>query len=336
MDYTYEQIINDINNKIYKPLYLLYGEESYFIDKITDHIAANVLTSDEQQFNQLVMYGKDSDVKNIILAARGFPMMSNYKVVIVKEAQNLKQFDDLKVYFENPLKSTILVIAMKDTPKVDKRYKAVKLAEKIGVVYSSKKLRDYEIIKWVSNLATKYGLTFTPEAQRMMYEHIGTDLSRLDGEMNKLATAIEDKSKPVDDKTVAKNIGINRDFNIFELQKAVGTKDTFRAYQIADYFAQNSKSIYIGLVVKQLFDYFSRILRVHYSNDKSKTGIAALLGINPYFSDEYITAMRNYPVAKVISIVSKLREADARVKGVDGTYDDADIYKELLFKIMHV
>ena len=221
---TYDEILNDLKNKIYKPVYLLYGEESYFIDKITDYIANNVLTEAEKAFNQTIMYGKDVSINTVIQAARRFPMMSNYQVVIIKEAQNLKPFADLDVYFENPLKSTILVLAIKDTQKLDKRTKAVKLAEKIGAVLESKKLYENEMIRWVSSLAKSYGITLTPEAQRMMYEHIGADLSRLDGEMKKLKTAVSDQTTPIDGKTVAQNIGINRDFNIFELQKAIGTK----------------------------------------------------------------------------------------------------------------
>ena len=333
---TYDQILNDLKNKIYKPIYLLYGEESYFIDKITDYIAENVLTDAEKSFNQIVMYGKDTDVKSVIQAARRFPMMSNYQVVIVKEAQNLKPLADFEVYLEAPLQSTILVLAVKDAGKIDKRTKFMKLADKIGAVLESKKLYENEMIRWVSNLAKSYEITLTPDAQRMMYEHIGADLSRLDGEMKKLKTAVNDISVPIDGKTVAQNIGINREFNIFELQKAIGTKNALKAYQITDYFAKNPKSTYVGLAIKQIFDYFVRIMKVHYAKDKSKNGLASELGVNPYFVDEYTTAARYYPAAKIVSIVSSLRDADAKSKGMGGTYEDSDIYKELIFKIMHV
>lgn len=333
---TYDEILNDLKNKIYKPIYLLYGEESYFIDKITDYIANNVLTDAEKSFNQTIMYGKDVSVNAVIQAARRFPMMSNYQVVIVKEAQNLKPFADLDVYFENPLKSTILVLAVKETQKLDKRTKAVKLADKIGAVLESKKLYENEMIKWVSSLAKSYELTLTPEAQRMMYEHIGADLSRLDGEMKKLKTAVSNQSTPIDGKTVAQNIGINREFNIFELQKALGTKNALKAYQITDYFAKNPKSTYVGLAIKQIFDYFMRIMKVHYAKDKSRNGLAAELGVSSYFVEEYTRAASYYPVGKIVSIVSFLREADIKSKGMGGTYEEGDIYKELIFKIMHV
>lgn len=333
---TYDEILNDLKNKIYKPIYLLYGEESYFIDKITDYIAENVLTDAEKSFNQIVMYGKDTDVKSVIQAARRFPMMSNYQVVIVKEAQNLKPLTDFEVYLDAPLQSTILVLAVKDTAKIDKRTKLVKLADKIGAVLESKKLYEKDMIKWVSSLAKSYEITLTPDAQRMMYEHIGADLSRLDGEMKKLKTAVSDISVPIDGKTVAQNIGINREFNTFELQKAIGTKNALKAYQITDYFAKNPKSTYIGLAIKQIFDYFVRIMKVHYAKDKSKNALASELGVNPYFVDEYTTAARYYPVAKIINIISFLREADMKSKGMGGTYEDGDIYKELIFKIMHV
>lgn len=333
---TYDQILNDLKNKIYKPIYLLYGEESYFIDKITDYIAENVLTDTEKSFNQIVMYGKDTDITSVIQAARRFPMMSNYQVVIVKEAQNLKPLTDFEVYLEAPLQSTILVLAIKDTAKIDKRTKLVKLADKIGAVLESKRLYENEMIRWVLNLAKSYEITLTPDAQRMMYEHIGADLSRLDGEMKKLKTAVSDISVPIDGKTVAQNIGINREFNIFELQKAIGTKNALKAYQITDYFAKNPKSTYIGLAIKQIFDYFVRIMKVHYAKDKSKNALASELGVNPYFVDEYTTAARYYPSAKIASIISFLRDADMKSKGMGGTYEDGDIYKELIFKIMHV
>ena len=333
---TYDQILNDLKNKIYKPIYLLYGEESYFIDKITDYIAENVLTDAEKSFNQIVMYGKDTDITSVIQAARRFPMMSNYQVVIVKEAQNLKPLTDFEVYLEAPLQSTILVLAIKDTAKIDKRTKLVKLADKIGAVLESKRLYENEMIRWVSTLAKSYEITLTPEAQRMMYEHIGADLMRLDGEMKKLKTAVNNSQEPIDGKTVAENIGVNREFNIFELQKAIGTKNALKAYQITDYFAKNPKSTYIGLAIKQIFDYFVRIMKVHYAKDKSKNALASELGVNPYFVDEYTTAARYYPSAKIVNIISFLRDADMKSKGMGGTYEESDIYKELIFKIMHV
>jgi DNA polymerase-3 subunit delta len=261
--------------------------------------------------------------------------MSNHQVVIVKEAQHLKPLADMDVYFEAPLKSTILVLAIKETQKLDKRTKAIKLAEKIGAVLESKKLYENEMIRWVSNLAKSYELTLTPDAQRLMYEHIGADLSRLDGEMKKLKTAVTDNS-PIGSDVVARNIGVNRDFNIFELQKAIGSKNVLKAYQITDYFAKNPKSTYIGLAIKQIFDYFTRIMKVHTSTDKSKTALASKLGISPYFVDEYLTAARYYPIEKTISIISFLRDADAKSKGMAGSYEDGDIYKELIYKIMHV
>lgn len=333
---TYDQIISDLKNKIYKPLYLLYGEESYFIDKVTDYIAENVLNEGEKSFDQIILYGKDTTPAGIIQAARRFPMISQYQVVIVKEAQNLKSLADFDVYFENPLKTTILVLALKDTQKLDKRTKAIKLAEKIGAVLESKKIYDNEIFKWISIFSKSYGMTLTPEAQRIMFDNVGLDLSRLDGEMKKLSTSVTDKSSTVDDNMVARIIGVNRDFSIFELQKAIGTKNAFKAYQITDYFAKNPKSVYIGLAIKQIYDYFSKILRVHYANDKNKTTLATTLGVHPYFVEEYIRAASHYSINQTIKIISFLREADIKSKGMYGSYEDSDIYKELIYKIMHV
>ncbi len=331
---TYDEIIRDLKNKIYKPVYLLYGEESYFIDKITNYIAENVLNESEKAFNQTIVYGKDTNITTVVQAAKRFPMMSNYQVVIVKEAQHLKPLTDFESYFENPLKSTILVLAIKDTEKVDKRTKVVKIADKIGAVLESKKLYEKDMIPWVDKLSKAYGLTLTPDAQRLMYEHIGADLSRLDGEMKKLTNAVED-NKPITNEIVAKNIGVNRDFNIFELQKALGTKNSLRAYQIVDYFVRNPKSNPMVRALKQIYDYFAKILSVHYAKDKSNNGLASLLGVHPYFVSEYQSAASRYPVEKIVNIISYIREADIRSKGMGGTYEDGDIYKELIYKILH-
>lgn len=331
---TYEDIIRDLKNKIYKPIYLLYGEESYFIDKITNYISENVLNDSEKAFNQTVVYGKDVSVTTVVQAARRFPMMANQQVVIVKEAQHLKPLTDFEPYFESPLKSTILVLAIKDTAKIDKRTKVTKLAEKNGAVLESKKLYEKDMIKWVNILSKDYGLNLTPDAQRLMYEHVGADLSRLDGEMRKLKNAVTDNSQITQD-IVARNIGINRDFNVFELQKALGTKNSFKAYQIINYFSQNPKSTPMVLALKQIYDYFAKLLMLHAERDKSSNNIASLLGVHPFFVNEYKEAASRYPSEKIINIISYIREADNRSKGMGGTYTDDDIYKELLYKILH-
>lgn len=333
---TYEQIITDLKNKIYKPIYLLYGEETYFIDQITNYIADNVLNDSEKAFNQTIIYGKDIDTKFLVQTAKRYPMMSNYQVVIVKEAQNLKLDEYIDSYFEDPLKSTIFVLAIKDGSKNEKRTKLAKLGGKNVVAFESKKLYERDMIKWVDTLAKSYDLTLMPDAQRMMYEHIGDNLSRLDGEMKKLQNSTT-KGKPITAEIVAQNIGINRDFNIFELQKAIGYKNSLRAYQIVDYFAKNPKSTPMPQVTTTLFEYFSKLLKVHYATDKSQNGLAAMLGAHPFFVREYTDAASHYPVGKIISIISFIREADAQSKGMRGTsYTDADIYKELIYKILHV
>ncbi|MCF0206221.1 MAG: DNA polymerase III subunit delta, partial [Bacteroidales bacterium] len=298
---TYDQIISDLKQKKYKPVYLLYGDESYFIDKITDYIAANVLNESEKAFNQTIFYGKDTTITNVIQAARRFPMMSEYQVIIVKEAQHLKPLSNFEPYFESPQMQTILVLALKDTDKLDKRIKATKLAEKIGAVLEAKKLYERDMVKWVATLAKSYDLTLSDDAQRLMYEHVGNDLSRLDGEMKKLKNATDGKSLISID-VVANNIGVNRDYNIFELQKALGLKDVAKAYKIVDYFAKNPKSTPIVVSISQLYAYFSKVLKVHYISNRGE--IASQLGISPYFVDEYLKVASLYPVQKLVSIVS--------------------------------
>lgn len=331
----FDQILTDLQNKIYKPLYLFYGEESYFIDELTTYIQKNVLTEGEKAFNQTVVYGKDSNAVDIIELARRYPMMANLQVVIIKEAQDLKNIKLFETYVENPVKSTVLVFSFKQTKNVDKRLKVFSLMQKNGVVFESKKLYEKQVYPWITNSLKKEGLTIHPEALRLFYESIGADLSRLSNEIKKLSIT-QAKGSQISKDEIAANIGVNRDFNVFELQKAIGEKNKTKCYQILDYFGKDSKNNPLIATVARLFDYFTKLIKLHTLEDKSKNSIAAAAGVNPYFADEYIAAMRNYPLVKLISIVSYLREADLKLKGVGATDPgDADLAKELIYKILH-
>ncbi len=331
----FENILSDLKNKIYKPLYLFYGEESYFIDELTNYIQKNVLTEGEKSFNQTVVYGKDVSPVDVIEMSKRYPMMANLQVVIVKEAQDLKNFKLFESYVENPVKSTILVFSFKQTKTLDKRLKVNSLIVKNGVVFESKRLYEKSIYPWITESLKKESLTIHPEAQRLFYESIGSDLSRLANEIRKLAIT-QKPGTQIQKDDIAFNIGVNRDFNVFELQKALGEKDKLKVYKILDHFGKDPKSNpLIGTVIR-LFDYFSKLIMVHTLEDKSKNNIAATVGVNPYFVDEYVRAVKNYPLPKLINIVSYLRDADLKLKGVGANSPgDADIAKELIYKILH-
>ncbi|MDD3688214.1 MAG: DNA polymerase III subunit delta [Bacteroidales bacterium] len=331
----FDQIMSDLQNKIYKPLYLFYGEESYFIDELTGFIQKNVLTEGEKAFNQTVVYGKDSNAVDIVELARRYPMMANLQVVIIKEAQDLKNIKLFESYVENPVKSTVLVFSFKQTKNVDKRLKVFSLMQKNGVVFESKKLYEKQVYPWITNSLKKEGLTIHPEALRLFYESIGADLSRLSNEIKKLSIT-QAKGSQITKDEIAANIGVNRDFNVFELQKAIGEKNKIKCYQILDYFGKDSKNNPLIATVSRLFDYFTKLIKLHTLEDKSRNSIAAAAGVNPYFVDEYIGAMKNYPLPKLINIVSYLRETDLKLKGVGATDPgDADLAKELIYKILH-
>jgi len=331
----FEQILADLKNKIYKPIYLFYGEESFFIDELTNYIQQNVLTETEKAFNQDVVYGKDVTATNLIELSRAFPMMANYRVVILKEAQDLKDFKNLEPYVQNPVNSTILVLSFKNTAKIDRRLKVFNLLSKNAVVFESKRLYENQVYPWIEKTLRENGLSIHTEALRLFYESIGADLSRLSNEIKKLVIT-QEKGKQISKEDIAFNIGINRDYNIFELQKAIGLKDKLKCYQILDYFSKDPRANPLFATVNRLFDYFTKIIKLHMLQDKSKQSVANAAGVHPYFAEEYLIAMKNYPMSKLIQIVSYLRETDMKLKGVGAvSISDADLSKELLYKILH-
>jgi len=332
----FENILSDLKNKIYKPLYLFYGEESYFIDELTNYISHNILNESEKAFNQTVVYGKDVSVVDVVEMSRRYPMMSNLQVIIIKEAQEMKKFKEFEPYVANPLLSTILVFNFKYTRSIDKRLKVNSLIAKNGVVFESKKLYENQVYSWITNNLKKDNLTIHPEAVRLLYESIGSDLSLLNNELKKLSISLSGTSQQISKDDVAENIGVNRNFNVFELQKAMGSKDRLTVYKIFDYFNKDTKSNPLIVTVARLFDYFSKLILLHTLTDKSKGNIASNLGVNIYFVDEYLTAIRNYPLSKLIDIVSYLRDTDLKLKGIGAnTPTEKDLSSELIYKILH-
>lgn len=333
---TYEQILKDLKNKIYKPVYFLMGEEPYYIDKISNYIQNNVLDEVERDFNQTILYGKDSEILDVVSAAKRFPMMANHQVIIVKEAQELKKFEDILLsYIENPLTSTILVFNYK-YKSIKKTTKLYKRLEKIGVTFESKKLRDYEVPKWIEAYVKREGIEISPEGVMMLSEFLGTDLSKIVNEIEKLLISLPENEKKITPAIIERNIGISKDFNQFELTNALGTKNILKANQIVNYFSKNEKNYPLVVTISALYNFFSSLIKFYVVRKLPRQEIAATLGINPYFIGQYETASKKYSYAKASEIISLLREYDMKSKGVNNiSASDGELLKELVFKILH-
>ncbi len=333
---TYDQIIKDLKNKIYKPIYFLMGEETYYIDKITDYITANVLTDSEKDFNQSTLYGKETDVNTIISASRRFPMMANQQVIVVKEAQNIKNIEDLLIYVEKPLNSTILVINYK-YKKLDKRKKIYKAIDKAGVLFEAKKKYDNEIPQWISSYLSSKKYKIEPSASMLLSEYLGVNLSKIANELDKLMITLPDGVDTINSDHIEKNIGISKDYNNFELHKALGEKNVLKSNRIINYFANNQKDNNITVTITSLYFYFSKVLAYYFIKNKSDNReVASVLQVNPYFVNDYKNAAKKYTPAQVVNIISLLREYDLKSKGVDSAGTPAgELLKELVFKILH-
>ncbi|TMM31004.1 DNA polymerase III subunit delta [Polaribacter aestuariivivens] len=327
-------IVSDIKKGNLKPIYFLMGEEPYYIDKISDFIEDTVLDETEKGFNQQVMYGRDVAIEDIVSAAKRFPMMAEKQVLIVKEAQDLsRNIEKLVAYAENPQPTTVLVINYK-YKKLDKRKKLHKVIAKSGLVFESKKLYENQVSDWIRRVLSGKKYQIEPKAALMLVEFLGTDLSKISNELNKLMLILP-KETIINDKHIEENIGISKDFNNFELRKAVGEKNIVKANRIINYFAENPKNNPLIMTVSLLNSFFTQLLMFHGLQDKSKNSVAKTLGVNPYFVDEYFAAARNYPMRKVAQVIAFLRDADVKSKGVGAKQTPDDILKELLFKILH-
>ena len=333
---TYEEIARDLKNRIYKPVYYLMGEETFYIDKISEYIAQTVLTDEEKEFNLTVMYGADTEVATIINAAKRYPMMSEYQVVIVKEAQSVKKMEELSFYLQKPLQSTILVLCHKHGT-IDRRKKLAAEIEKVGVLFESKKIKDAQLPGFIASYLKRKSVDIEPKASEMMAEFVGTDLSRMAGELEKLVITLPQGTRRVTPEHIEKNIGISKDYNVYELRAALVAKDVLKANTIIHFFAQNPKANPIQQTLGGLFGFFSNLMLAYYAPEKTEQGIAAQLGLrSTWQAREYITAMRNYSGVKVMQIIGEIRYCDARSKGVgNSSLSDADLLRELIYKILH-
>ena len=334
---SYESICKEIAERKFSPIYVLMGEEPFFIDQITDLLIENVLAEEERDFNQSIFYGADADAVSVINAARRFPMMSEYQLIVVKEAQLMRDIELLNAYAKHPLSSTVLVINYK-YKTLDRRKSLAAAVEKNGILFESKKIPDYKMPGYITGLLQQRSLAIDAKAAQMLSDFLGNDLNRLSKELDKLAIVMAQMgSKRVTPELVERNIGISKEYNNFELIKALATKDVLKANRIAQYFEKNPKTNPLQMTLAVLFNYFSNLLIAYYSKDRSEAGLMAALGLRSAFQlKDYQMGMRHYSAMKVFLSIGEIRKADAASKGVDNaSASDADLLKELLYIIMH-
>ncbi|MDG1660027.1 MAG: DNA polymerase III subunit delta [Winogradskyella sp.] len=328
-----KQIVTSIHKGDIKPIYFLMGEEAYYIDKISDYIENNILDEAEKGFNQMVLYGRDISIDDIVSNAKRYPMMAERQVVIVKEAQDLSRtIEKLVDYVNNPQPTTVLVVNYK-YKKIDKRKGLFKALQKVNAVFESKKLYDNQVPDWIRRVLSGQGYQITPKASQMLVEFLGTDLSKIENELNKLKIVLPEGSQ-ITPEAIEENIGISKDYNNFELRKAVGERNMTKAFKIVKYFGDNPKDNPMVVTVSLLFNFFSQLMQYHGLNDKSPRSVASALKINPYFVNEYSSAARNFPMKNVSKAISLLRDFDVKGKGVGANaISQDDLLKELLVKI---
>ncbi len=337
---TERDILKSLKNKEYAPLYFLQGDEPFYIDQISNYIEEYAIPEADKGFNQIVMYGKDSSMLEIIGNAKRFPMMAEKQLILVKEAQYLQDFkneegrDMLEAYCKNPAPSTVLVFCHK-YGKLMGTTKLAKTLKKGSVFLTSDPIKDYKLVEWIQSYLSSNGIKATDKAVQMLADHIGTNLERLTNEINKLLINV-DKSTVIDDSHIDKYVGINKDYNVFELQRALIAKDALKVNKIVKYFGANPKDHHPIPIIAFLYTMFSKILKLHTATDKSSGALASRLKIAPFVVKEYITAARNYSYGKVIQNIKYLHKADLAVKGVDsGQLKDGVILKQLVFELLH-
>jgi len=334
---TYESILSDLSEGKFAPLYILMGEESYFIDKITDFIAQNALREEERDFNQTVCFGSDVSAAAVADMARRYPMMAERQVVIVKEAQNIKQWDQLEQYFEKPQPTTVLVIAYKNGT-IDGRKKILTKAQNAGaVIFESKKLYERDLPVFIVDYLKRHQATIDHKSCQMIAEHIGSDLSRLTSELDKVCLSMPEDSRHITPEVVEEQIGVSKDFNGFEFRSAIANRDILKANQILKYFDSNPKSGGPFMLIPLLFNFFQNLMLAHYAPQKTDSGVAQFLDLrNAWGAKEYMTGLRNYSGMKTMQIIQKIRETDAKSKGLDNPNTPVgDLMKELVFFILH-
>lgn len=327
-------IIKNCKEKKFEKIYFLHGEEPYYIDEIADSVLENALEEHERDFNQAIVYGKDAEALSLISELKGFPMMSERRLVILREAQDFKDLDLLESYFENPSDTTIFVVCYK-YKAFDSRKKIMKSVTKNGLVYKSDKLRDYQLSDWIQTFVKSSGYTISGKASVLLAEFLGTDLSRIVNEIKKLTILLE-KGTAINDVHIEENIGVSKDYNVFELTNALGAYDTFKAFKIVNYFDQNPKATDIVVVISTVFRFFVQLMRIHYLPNKNKEGVASALKVHPYVAGELINASKTYPVKKIASNIAILHEYDLKSKGVGNSSEtQGELMREMIYRLMN-
>lgn len=332
----FNQIINDLKNRKYYPVYFLEGEEPFFIDRISDYILENVLSETERDFNQSILYGKDLSIDTILTSAKRFPMMAEKQVIAIREAQNIKNIEDLASYAEKPLSSTILVINYK-YKTIDKRKKLYKAIQKNGVYFESKPLYENQIPGWITKYLQTKNFGIDPKAAQLIADYVGSDLQRIVNDLEKVTISLV-AGTTILPQDIEKNIGISKEFNSFELQSALGKKDIFKSNRIINYFIKNEKVHPLPAIIGGLVNFFRKLLLYHsFENKSNTTEISRSLGINPFFLNDYSLAAKNYSLDKVVVIISMIRECDLRSKGArGGSTENGELLRELIYKILHL
>lgn len=336
-EYTFDEICRDIKSRRFSPVYVLMGEESFFIDKLTDLLMATVLDESEKDFNQLLLYGAETDAVSVINAARRFPMMSEYQLIVVREAQQMRDIELLATYVKKPLASTVLVINYK-YKTLDRRKALASAVESNGLLFESKKIPEYKMPAFITSILQARSIAIDPKASQMLSDCLGNDLNRLDKELDKLKIILAEKGlNRVTPELVEQNVGISKEYNNFELLRAISTKDILKANRIIQYFKDNPKSNPIQATLAVLFNYFSNLLICYYTKDRSESGLMQALGIRASFQlKDYTAGLRNYSAMKVFNVIAEIRLADAQSKGVGNvSTDNGEIMKYLLYKILH-
>lgn len=336
----YNQIIKELQKDVYAPVYFLQGDEPFFIDNIIEHIEVKALDESQKSFNQYVLYGKEINFTDVLNVARKYPMMGERQVVIIKEAQDIKDWKKedaqnlLISYLENPLPSTVLVFGYK-YKSLDKRTKVAKSLAKSTVFLDSKKLYDNQIPGWVRSYAEAIGAKLTDKAVMILCENIGNNLQRLANELAKLKLNVKE-GQPIDDLAVQKYVGISKDYNVFELQKALSARNEAKAYKIIRFFAANPSANPLVLIISNLYIYFTKLMILHQNGARDKNEAARLIGVNPFFASEYLQAARNYPLPVVVKNIQHISKADLQSKGIGSApMKEGDILTELIFNLLH-
>lgn len=331
----FEALLQNLKKQVYHPIYLLHGDEPYFIDEISDFIEKNVLTESEKGFNQTIFYGRDSTPLNISQSALRYPMMSEKQVIIVKEAQTLQKIEELASYAEKPLVSTLLVINYK-YGLLDGRTRLYKAIQKNGIVFQAKRIYENQMPAWIEKYMSSFNYSITFQAAQILTTFLGNELGKVVNELNKLMVAVKDSNR-ITPEHIERNIGISKEYNSFELTKALGEKNILKANQIIRYFGANPGQNPMNVTISNLYSYFSKLFICHFNSDKTEMGLSAALGVKPFFVKEYTAASKRYSPTKIYEIIGLLREYDLKSKGigVSGMSDFSELQKELIYKILH-